>query len=226
MKNSIALAVSLAIGQTLLATHAVASGIPVVDVAHIAEAVKQYQEMVKQLEALQSQLDQAKQQYQSITGTRNLGGILSEDYTQSVPKNWQETLNAMSNGGQIGQIAGSIAQQASQLDQTHFEAVAENIRESLRESLDGTANSQALNAQIYDNSGNRFARLKGLMDQINSATDLKSINDLQARIEIENGMLMNELIKLQSMNELITKRDELRENEAIQSSFKLRSRSY
>lgn len=225
-KNSVALAVSLAIGQIILICPASATGIPVVDVTAIAEAVKQYEQMVEQLKQLEAQLDQAKQQYQSITGSRNLGGILSEDYTQNVPKNWQETLNAMSDGGKIGQIASSIAQQASQLDEAHFETVAENIRESLRNSLEGAANSQALNAQIYDNSGNRFGRLKGLMDQINSATDLKSINDLQARIEVENGMLMNELIKLQSMNALVAKRDDVRESEAIQSSFKLRSRGY
>ena len=225
-KNSVALAVSLALGQIIMICPASATGIPVVDVTAIAEAVKQYEQMVEQLKQLEAQLDQAKQQYQSLTGSRNLGGILSEDYTQNVPKNWQETLNAMSDGGKIGQIANSIAQQASQLDEAHFETVAENIRESLRNSLEGAANSQAFNAQIYDNSGNRFGRLKGLMDQINSATDLKSINDLQARIEVENGMLMNELIKLQSMNALVAKRDDVRESEAIQSSFKLRSRGY
>ena len=48
----------------------------------------------------------------------------------------------------------------------------------------------------------------------------------QARLQIETGMLMNELIKLQSMNAMIAKRDSIQESQAIQSSFRLRAGSY
>lgn len=222
---SIALGVA-AIGGTMSTAPVYASGIPVIDAANLANAIQQYTQMVEQLKQLEGQLSQAKQQYESLTGSRSLGGILSEDYTQSVPRNWQETLAAMDGSGSIGDLAKSIADRASQLDDEHFNNVLEDVSKALRASIDNDASAQALNAQVYDNSCSRFQRLKGLMDQINSAQDMKAISDLQARLQAENGMLMNELIKLQSMNAMIAKRDSLQESEAIQSSFRLRAGNY
>lgn len=226
-----ALVLSIALGMTAISgitstSPAYASGIPVVDVAAIAEAIKQYEQMVEQLKQLQAQLDQAKQQYESLTGSRGLGGIMTEDYTRSVPRNWQETLAAMDGGGSIGSLAKSIAEQASQLDDEHFNDVLEDVTTSLRTGMESDAGAQALNAQVYDNSGNRFERLESLMGQINSAQDMKAISDLQVRLQAETGMLMNELIKLQSMNAMIAKRDSIQESQAIQGSFRLRAGSY
>ncbi len=222
---SVALVVTAASGAVSTST-AYASGIPVIDAANLANAIQQYTQMVEQLKQLEAQLSQAKQQYESLTGSRGLGGILSENYIQAVPRNWQETLATMDGAGSISNLAKSIADQASQLDDEHFNDVLEDVTASLRANLENDASAQALNAQVYDNSGNRFERLKNLMDQINSAQDMKAISDLQARLQVENGMLTNELIKLQSMNAMIAKRDSLKESEAIQGSFRLRAGGY
>lgn len=225
-----ALALSIALAMTatsgILSPSAYATGIPVIDVTAIAEAIKQYEQMIEQLKQLQAQLDQAKKQYASLTGSRGLGTIMTEDYTSSDPRNWQETLEAMEGGGTVGSLAESIAEQASHLDDEHFNDVLEDVTASMQANLESDASAQALNAQVYDNSGNRFERLQDLMGQIDSAQDMKAISDLQARLQVETGMLMNELIKLQSMNAMIAKRDSLQESEAIQSSFRLRAGSY
>lgn len=223
---ALSIALAMATAGVALSPPAYATGIPVIDVTAIAEAIKQYEQMVEQLKQLQAQLDQAKQQYESLTGSRGLGGIMTEDYTSSVPRNWQETLAAMDGGGSIGSLARSIADQASQLDDEHFNDVLEDVTASMQANLENDASAQALNAQVYDNSGNRFERLENLMGQIDSAQDMKAISDLQARLQVETGMLMNELIKLQSMNAMIAKRDSIQESEAIQSSFRLRAGSY
>ncbi len=218
--------VTTAIGGVVSTMPARASGIPVLDVANLMNAIQQYTQMVEQLAQLQAQLQQAKQQYESLTGSRGLGSIMSENYTSAVPRNWQETLAAMEDGGSIGSLATSIAEQASQLDDEHFNDVLDEVTASLRTNLENDASAQALNAQIYDNSGDRFERLQGLMGEINSAQDMKAIADLQARLQVESGMLTNELIKLQAMNAMIAKRDSIEENEAIQSSFRLRAGGY
>lgn len=226
--KALALAISLSvttIGAVSIAP-AHAAGIPVIDSANLANAIQQYTQMVEQLTQLKAQLEQAKQQYESLTGSRGLGGILPEDYTSAIPRNWQETLAAMEGGGSIGSLAQSIADQASQLDDEHFTEVLDDIKASLRTSLENDASAQALNAQAYDNSGDRFQRLQSLMGEINSAQDMKAISDLQARLQVETGMLMNELIKLQSMNAMIAKRDSIEESEAIQSGFRLRAGGY
>lgn len=224
--KTLAVAMALALGYAGATEPVLASGIPVIDVANLANAISQYQQMVAQLTELQNQLKQAQRQYDSLTGSRGLGGILTEDYTQSVPRNWRETLSAMEGGGAIARLAKSIANQASQLDDEHFDEVLGDVTESMQASLESDASAQALNAQVYDSSGDRFQRLEGLMGQINSASDMKAISDLQARLQVETNMLTNELIKLQSMNAMIAKRDSLRESQAIQSSFRLRAGGY
>ena len=88
------------------------------------------------------------------------------------------------------------------------------------------ATAQALNAQTYDDSGARFQRLNQPMGQINSTTDMKSIGELQARIEIENGMLLNELIKLQSMNALIDNSRRVQQQHETQDGYKLTAAKY
>lgn len=226
-----ALTLSIALGVTaaggVVSTAPVrASGIPVLDVANLMNAIQQYTQMVEQLAQLQAQLQQAKQQYESLTGSRGLGGIMPENYTGAVPRNWQETLAAMEGGGSVGSLATSIAEQASQLDDEHFNGVLDEVTASLRSNLEHDASAQALNAQIYDNSGDRFERLQGLMGEINSTQDMKAIGDLQARLQVETGMLTNELIKLQAMNAMIAKRDSIQESQAIQDSFRLRAGSY
>jgi hypothetical protein len=55
---------------------------------------------------------------------------------------------------------------------------------------------------------------------------MKSIGELQARIEIENGMLLNELIKLQSMNSLIDNNRRVQQQQETQDGYKLTAAKY
>ena len=110
--KALALSITLgvtAIGGVVSTAPVQASGIPVLDVANLMNAIQQYTQMVEQLAQLQAQLQQAKQQYESLTGSRGLGGIMLENYTGTIPRNWQETLAAMEGGGSIGNLATSIA---------------------------------------------------------------------------------------------------------------------
>src|SRR5690606_16197255 len=65
---SIALGLT-AIGGVVCTTPVRASGIPVLDVANLMNAIQQYTQMVEQLAQLQAQLQQARQQYESLTGS-------------------------------------------------------------------------------------------------------------------------------------------------------------
>lgn len=213
---SVALGVA-AVGGVVSTAPVHATGIPVIDVAHIAETVMQYQEMIKQLETLNSQLNQAKQQYESMTGSRGLGNLArtSESY---IPTNWKETLDLMNGGGsgELGNMADQIRDAASQLDQEFYADADSDVRQGLQEALQSAAAGQAMNAKIYDSSEQRLQRLNSLADQVDSAADMKAISDLQARIAIENGMLMNELIRLQSMNAMYENQRRVKHQEAAQ----------
>lgn len=198
----------------------------VIDPANLQQAIVRYTEMIQQLEQLKAQLEQAKQQYASLTGSRGLGAIDPENYTANIPTNWHQTLAAMQNGGQVGALANQIKSEASELNQPQFAHVDATVTQALTTHLDDAATAQALNAQTYDDSGARFQRLNQLMNQINSTTDMKSIGELQARIEIENGMLLNELIKLQSMNALIDNSRRVQQQHETQDGYKLTAAKY
>ena len=222
---TLALAAALAAGTLASAPAAYAQEV-VIDPANLQQAIVRYTEMIQQLEQLKAQLDQAKQQYASLTGHRGLGAIDTENYTANIPTNWHQTLAAMQNGGQVGALANQIRNEASELDQPQFAGVNAEVTQALASHMDDAATAQALNAQAYDDAGARFARLNQLMGQINSTTDMKSVGELQARIEIENGMLLNELIKLQSMNALIDNNRRVQTQHETQDDYKLTAAKY
>src|SRR5882762_4166217 len=64
-----------------------------------------------------------------------------------------------------------------------------------------TAVRQAVARQALTNAGNRFSAIQSLIAAIPAAADQKGILDLQARISAELGMLQNEQIKLQVLNQ-------------------------
>jgi type IV secretion system protein VirB5 len=227
-RKALAMALSVALGGAVLsiAPEAAHAQAVVIDPANLQQAIVRYMEMVQQLEQLKAQLEQAKQQYTSLTGSRGLGAIDAENYNASIPTNWHETLAAMQNGGLVGALANQIKNEASELNQPQFAHVDPTVVQALTTHLSDAATAQALNAQTYDDSGARFQRLTDLMNQINGTTDMKSIGELQARIEIENGMLLNELIKLQSMNALIDNNRRVQQQQETQDDYKLTAAKY
>ena len=224
---SLALAAAMASGPLLsVMPHIARAQAVVIDPANLQQAIVRYTEMVQQLEQLKAQLEQAKQQYASLTGSRGFGNIAGENYNANIPTNWHETLAAMQNGGQVGALAHSIATEASELQQPQFANVDVEVTQTLATHMNDAATAQALNAQAYDDSGARFQRLQNLMGQINSTTDMKGIAELQARIEAENGMLINDLIKLQSMNALIVQNEKVQQQHETQDDYKLINAQY
>ncbi|MES2404026.1 MAG: type IV secretion system protein [Pseudomonadota bacterium] len=226
--KALAIALGMVLGSVVLsmAPNAAHAQAVVIDPANLQQAIVRYMEMVQQLEQLKAQLDEAKQQYASMTGSRGLGAIDTENYNAHIPTNWHETLAAMQNGGQVGALANQIKNEASELGQPQFANVDATVMQALTTHLNDDATAQALNAQTYDDSGARFQRLTELMNQINSTTDMKSIGELQARIEIENGMLLNELIKLQSMNAVIDNNRRVQQQQETQDGYKLTAAKY
>lgn len=196
--------------------------------AHIEDIAKyaaMIQNMESQLTQLQQQLHQAQQQYSSMTGSRGLGGILTENYNANIPTTWQGTLGQM-QGGLVGQIANSVKQQASELQQPQFAHVDQGIKTSLDTNMSQAVNAQALNSQTYDDSAARFQRITDLMNQIDGTTDLKGIAELQARIQIENASLLNELIKVQSMNAMLVQQQNVQRQHDNQDTYKLYDAAY
>jgi len=68
-----------------------------------------------------------------------------------------------------------------------------------------TTASMAASESTYNNAANRMQGYETLLGELNTSPDLKSSVDLLARISTENGLLMNEILKLQALQiQLIT----------------------
>ena len=196
---SLALGAGLALGGGGTAT---ASGIPVVDLASIlndttnqAANMAQYVQMIAQYK---QQIDQMKQQYQSLSGSRGLGMILNDPNLQnSLPPEWQQVYRSVGNGGYRG-LTGA-ARDIVQANGLHnrCEGRAGSALTLCEREVAKIATDQAFALEAFDSAKDRWTQIEGLMRQINSTTDAKSIAELQARINAEQAAIQNEQTKLQ-----------------------------
>lgn len=235
IKKSI-LAVALAASLTGIAGNASAQWV-VIDPANIqnniishaadiAKYVQMIQQMESQLSQLQATYSQLTNQYKSLSGSRGLGMIDNENFAQNIPTSWQQTLAAEEDGGQIGQIASQIKNEASELQQPYFQNVDSIIQQGLATTMKQSVNGQALNAQVYDTSSDRFQKINQLMQQINTTTDMKGVAEIQARLQAENAQLLNELIRVQAMNALIAQQQKTQAQHERQQYYQYYDAAY
>lgn len=199
---SLAIAAVIAVSGAGFISPAKASGVPVVDIAlntqtttNQAANIAKYIEQIAQLKA---QLDQMKQQYESITGTRNLGEILNNPAFQNyLPQEWQDVYSKVQSGGYKG-LTGSAAliRDGNQLfDSCKTKAGADKTL--CERSASKAAQDKAFAVEAFDKAKDRWDQIAGLMRQINSTTDPKAIAELQARINAEGAAIQNEQTKMQ-----------------------------
>lgn len=188
-----AVCVALAIGSNAHAT-----GIPVFDGAAAASNIEQMAKWVAQIQGMKNQLDQAKQTYSSMTGSRGLGNIMNNPALKNyIPADWQKVYDSVKNGGYNG-----LTSTAKTIRDSN--KVYDNCANLTGASKDTCARSASKGAQDKDYIGNaldaakgRITQIEGLMNQISGTADAKAIGELQARIASEQAMMQNEATKLQ-----------------------------
>lgn len=187
-KSFVACAVALLLPQTSFA-----EGIPTVDAAAIGQMVNQIIEMQKQYQMLTDQYEKMKQQYDQLKEmTSKLEGITdiadlvrNADKVQQIPKFYEDlttfSTEVMETGAKaIYELRGyskkceglspelkEICEQENAYEASREHQVVENIK------------------KIKDRMGN----LDTLMDEIKNCQTAKEIQDLQARIQAEMGVI-------------------------------------
>ncbi len=200
---SVLLAMTLAVGP------ASASGIPVIDIANLAQALQSFMQLTAQLQQLEQQLAQAQQQYNSITGSRGMGGLFNSGGEQAMrqyaPGSWQQSLAVLQQGGLPGNAADvqraaqSFAQNQG-LTQTGaqvFPGSSANAT-AYTASTGATAAAAGLSQAAYDQTQARMQRVQQYLSQINGTSDLKAAIDLNARLLAEVNEALTQLIQLQA----------------------------
>lgn len=179
------------------------------NLTQVAKMLDQLNKMNQQIQTARNQLAQAKRQYEAITGSRGMENIITDVSRDYIPRTWQETLAGQNN--EIMDLARDIKRSAGYLEDKDLAGLSSMAQEALRRSGDQAANAMASNAVIFQQSSERFDRLQVLMDSIPTATDDKAIQDLQARIQVEQVMLQNELIRAKAMNAMLLQQQRVKE---------------
>lgn len=175
--------------------------IPTTDVVSVATEVRNHVESIakyaEQISQLQAQLGQMKQQYSALTGSRNLGAILSDaKFKDYLPADWQGVYDSVRNGGYAG-LSGSgksIYDAAKKFDACERIKVDKTACEA--QAVKG-AQDKAFALDAFDRSKDRLTQIEQLMNRINATDDPKAIAELQGRIAAEQAMIQNEATKLQ-----------------------------
>ena len=175
----------------------------VIDTSAVTQLVSQVQSMQQILTNAQRQLLQAQQALQSMTGTRGMQNLLPGVVRNYLPSDWAQlagSLESLSAGyPALGASVTALRATNAVLSPAQLATLSAADQQRVAAARNLAAIGQALSRSSVANAGRRFADLQALVGTIGSATDQKSILDLQARIGAEQGMLQNEQIKLQSL---------------------------
>lgn len=207
-----------------------AGGIPVIDVANLAQTIQQVINEITQINNQVQQITQLQSQLNSINGMRNLGNVFNNPLLKNyVPANAFIQFNAIQSSGY-----GGLA------------ATAKSLRDAVMVynclDMSGTARieCQARLAQPYQQKGmlqdamaaaaGRLSQIQSLMTQINATMDQKAVQEIQARIGAENALLAHEMSQLQmvqgmadSEERIARSRDRERQYEMLNRTGKVSS---
>jgi type IV secretion system protein VirB5 len=177
--------------------------IPVTDVGSITQqTLAQVETMLKwktQYDQMVSQIKQQKDQYNSLTGSRNLGAIMNDPAMRNyLPSNWQGVYDSVRTGGYSGLSGRS---QTVYNENKVFDSCSHITVPDQRTACEARAvkasQDKALALDAYDAAMKRLNQIDQLMHKINDTQDPKAIGELQGRIAIEQANIQNEQIKLQ-----------------------------
>lgn len=187
----------------------------VVDVGAIAQLVQQLQQMRQQLETARNQLTQARQTLDAMRGGRGMERLLQGTVRNYLPPDWAELEAAVASASwQYQRLAAelqALMRENAVLTPEQLAFMTPIDRRELERERSSIAMYQATSRAALSASSERFSTLQQLIDAIPTAADQKAILDLQARIAAEQGMLINEQIKLHVLSQAAEAEERARE---------------
>lgn len=207
-----------------LSSPAFAGGIPVIDVASLAQQIEQVAAWAQQYQQMTQQIQQLQQQIASTTGSRGFSSALNSPAFQQarrmLPQDAQALLD-LAHGGSYGNLANSInsiKQNTTSLNRSNFST--QLGADQWEADLNRAASNKALSMEAYNSAQQRLSNLESLMSQISTTDDPKAIGELQARIATEQGLIQNEQAKIQAMTMLVAAERQISEMQAREISVR------
>jgi type IV secretion system protein VirB5 len=176
----------------------------VVDAPAIVQLIQEVQTTAQQLATAKNQLLQAEQALQTMTGDRGMEQLLSGINRNYLPSNWTQVSGVLQGTGGFSALSTdvqSVMNTNAVLSPQRMATLPAGGQQLIQSERQWSAMQQALSHQALSSASNRFASIQSLIAAISSAVDQKGILDLQARISAELGMLQNEQLKVQILNQ-------------------------
>lgn len=193
----------LGVAMSALMSSAAFAQIPVTDGASIGQQIAAQVETIAkwkmQYDQMISQLDQAKQQFESMNGSRMLGNIMNDpQYRDYLPADWQGVYDNVRAGGYSGLSGrGQTVYNANKIfDSCAVISVLEQ-RTACEARAVKASQDKGFALDAYDAAKSRINQIDQLMNKINQTQDPKAIAELQGRIAAEQANIQNEQTKLQ-----------------------------
>lgn len=211
----------------LQSADAKAQGIPVYDASSFAQLIAQVDAMADDYQKQLEQLEEAVRQSNAITGSRNMGdvanGLLEQQLREYLPNTWQDTMNIINSGniptGALGtqSIYNDLYNDYSPLSGADLmpSDPTSNVAKAIDRRTGTTYAALSASEQAYNNVPVRMQTYNTLLNELNNSDDLKTSVDLQARISAENGVALNELMRL---NAIRIQQDASIDNETLMNS--------
>jgi type IV secretion system protein VirB5 len=176
-----------------------AQGIPVIDAANLAQTIQQVMNDITAINNQAQQITQLQSQLNSISGTRNLGGVFNNPQLRNyIPAEAYTAINAVNTRGYSGlnPTARSLRDQGLIYNCADLSG-NEQIR--CQASLAQPYQQKGLLQDAMRSAAGRLGQIQALMQQINATTDQKAVLEIQARIGAENALLAHEMSQVQML---------------------------
>ncbi|WP_055026632.1 MULTISPECIES: P-type DNA transfer protein VirB5 [Xanthomonas] len=220
---------ALILGATLALSGTAFAGVPVTVIADVPAITNQIETMAKwkaQYDQMVSQINQMKQQYASVTGSRGLGQIMNNPVLRDyLPSDWQKVYDSVRTGGYNG-LSGSAAviYDANKVFDACGRMAAGAQRTACEAAAVKPAQDKAFAGEAYAAAKSRLDQINSLMGQINQTQDPKAIAELQGRIASEQAMIANEQTKLQLFQMMAQADEKLQEQRQREINAQLNAR--
>lgn len=192
---------ALAVAVGVASSGANASGIPVIDAASIAQAVKQFEQGAEQLKQMEAQLKQAQELYGSLNGLtdmKDLSSVLNRpEIKEALPKDF-EAIEGLLSGNGDGKF-GESASKFLEKNTTYKSDANDFYAKELAKAQKRNAGQMTLGEQVYNSGTERMKNIDKLREKLAKSTTAKETADLQALIQTETASLQADSLRMQGL---------------------------
>jgi len=192
------------------------AGMPVIDVANLAQAIQQVLSWGQQLQGMTQQYtemvrsyEQLQSTYNSLTGPRGMQNLLTvslanRNYLPATSSQLTGVINGTSTTYPLLSSQVQISIQANAiLSAQGMSGLSPQAQQYIRQSRQAAATLGMLSATSQANASNNFSSVQTLIGALGSTADTKASADLNGRIQSEQVMTQTNQIKTDALYQSI-----------------------